>query len=81
MDQILRHWPIITVAFLGAAAWGGQQVQLQSVKETQQAQTEIIKKQAVIQQEQARIDERTRAIQKSLERNEKMLELLLERTQ
>ena len=81
MTALLKYWPLLAAVLAGAVAWGGQQVQIQSLEDAVKAQTKIQERQSDIRAEQARLSEQNEAIQRGIERQDRMLQMLLERTQ
>jgi hypothetical protein len=81
IKAMMGYWPVITAVFAGAVAWGGQQVQIQNLKEAQIQQVQIQAKQATIEAQAARVDERTKLILDAQQRQERMLQILIEKVQ
>lgn len=72
MGDILKLWPLFVSLGAVAASWGSQQVQLSDLKEE-------VKGRAYMEAQQARIDERTKAILESQRKQEDMMKQLLDK--
>jgi len=81
MNNALKYWPVFIVAMATAIAWGSQQSDITNLKEVQIQQQLNINEFQNLSTRQARIDERTKAIKENQQRQEQLLQTILDKLQ
>jgi hypothetical protein len=77
VEWLQKHWFILAFLLSAGMAIGQQQNKIQSLEEAIKSNIITQNKVEVLQQQSARVDERTQAIQKDQQETKAMLNLLL----
>jgi urocanate hydratase len=79
VEWLQKHWFLIVALSSMSAAWGQAQYKIQSLEEAVKSNAEVKKEIVQIRSQSDRVDERTQSIQASQARQERLIEMLLDR--
>lgn len=77
VEWLKQYWFLLTALFAMGGAWGQAQYKIQTLEDAVKSNAEVRKEVDTLKSQSARIDERSLAIQQSQERQERMIEMLL----
>jgi uncharacterized membrane-anchored protein YhcB (DUF1043 family) len=76
MNWLKENWIILSAIGAAGVAWGAQQVKIQNLEQVVTQQAPVNTK---LQEQSARVDERTKEIQDTLAQQQKLLLMLLQK--